>query len=52
MHAQKLGINIENDFKEGFKASGRFGDTEEDAQLLKEGLLKTICVPGNLAMLS
>jgi len=28
--AQKLGINIENDFKDGFKASGRFGDSEED----------------------
>lgn len=28
--AHKLGINIENDFRDGFKASGRFGDSEED----------------------
>jgi hypothetical protein len=32
--------------------SSRFGDSLEDAELNKEGLLRTIVVPNNLANLS
>jgi len=35
--------------KDTNKASSRFGDPEEDLQLFKEGLLKTIIVPNNVA---
>lgn len=50
-NASKLGINLQSDLKDTNKASSRFGDPEEDLQLFKEGLLKTIIVPNNLAML-
>ena len=50
-HALQHGIDIEGDFAQGI-AGGNFTESPEDQAAMREGLLKTIVVPNNLANLA